>query len=79
MKKDCRLSFVKHIGKPKPIDSVKDIWVTGPEDKPLRLIYENLIVQVSQFPYLRNLAGRYMVDRTSISIQGDGKKYYSQN
>jgi len=77
MKLDCRLSFLDITSPPKPINR-KSMWVTGPEEKPFRFIYENLIVAISQVPYIRNLAGRYLVYRTSISIQGDGEKIYSK-
>tara|TARA_R110002072_G_scaffold534_2_gene3613 strand:+ start:147035 stop:148249 length:1215 start_codon:yes stop_codon:yes gene_type:complete len=78
MKKDCRLSFLNITQPPKAI-SRKSMWVTGPDDNTLRLMYENLIVSVSQVPYLRSLAGRYLIYRTSIPIQGPAEEYYAQN
>lgn len=55
----------------------ESIYVTGPEDQVLRRLYEQLIVSVSTVPYLRNAAGRYIIERASISIQGNGKEFYS--
>jgi hypothetical protein len=75
MKRDCRLSFLKHTQEPAPM-TWDSIYVTGPEDEVFRRMYEQLIVSVSTVPYLRNIAGRYIVDRASIGIQGDGKEVY---
>jgi hypothetical protein len=76
MKKECRLSFLKHIKEPAPM-TWESIYVTGPEVQILRRLYEKLIVSVSTVPYLRNAAGRYVVERAFISIQGNGKEFYS--
>lgn len=76
MKKECRLSFLKHIKAPTPM-TWESIYLTGPEDQVLRRLYEQLIVSVSTVPYLRNAAGRYVVERASISIQGNGQEFYS--
>lgn len=76
MKKECRLSFLKHIKAPDPM-TWESIYVTGPEDQVLRRLYEQLIVSVSTVPYLRNAAGRYVVERATISVQGNGKEFYS--
>jgi hypothetical protein len=76
MKKECRLSFLQHMKEPGPIEW-DSIYVSGPEDKGFRKLYKQLIVSVSTVPYIRNVAGRYLVERASLNIQGDGREVYS--
>lgn len=77
MKKDCRLSFLKVTTAPEPL-TAKTLWVNGPTENSSLGIYESLMVQALRVPYLRNLAGRYLIYRASISIQGGGEKFYAQ-
>lgn len=77
MKNDCRLSFLNHAVAPRPM-----VWNTiyvsgGPEEHVFTRLSQQLLVSASTVPYLRNIIGRYMVERATIGIQGEGRTYYS--
>jgi hypothetical protein len=78
MKQDCRLSFLNVTYPPKPIDK-DSIWDGSGKRKLSGKLYLKFLVLVSDVPYLRNLTGRYFVDRFSVAIQRDADKHFSSN
>jgi hypothetical protein len=70
LKKDCRLSFIEYIKEPKPMDP-SDITLAGNLLQPALgqglndLVPEIIVLLVSDLPYFRPIAGRYVIWRTS--------------
>lgn len=81
LKKDCRLSFLDYVKKPNPMNAFD--FVTGSNNlfkgalgSGLNAyVPEGLVTLFGHVPYLRALAGRYVVWRTSITDY-EARDYY---